>query len=75
MVISESTFSTLEVRLFLSRRGWPYACDCFTRDTVGTERVTADFVEKWFKGYFPAAWAFTEYRTLETQVAQHMEIA
>jgi hypothetical protein len=71
MAFSQSTFNTLEVRLFLNRK-YPYAAQCFAQD-FSADTVPSIQVEKWFKRYFPAELAFTEYRNLEANVTQTLQ--
>ena len=71
MAISQWTFNTLEVRLFLNRQ-YPYAAQCFAQDFT-TETVPAIKVEKWFKSYFPSNMNQYMYRLLEANVTQTLQ--
>lgn len=73
MALKSAKFKTLEVRQFLNRN-YPYAAQCFAQEHQ-SEEVPSTVVEKWFKTYFPAERAYTEYRNLECTVTQFANFA
>jgi hypothetical protein len=73
MALKSAKFKTLEVRQFLNRN-YPYAAQCFAQDHQ-SEEVASMEVEKWFKKYFAAEVAYSEYRNLECTATQFANFA
>lgn len=74
MAISQSTFRTNEVTLYLSHK-FPYASTCFSREMQKYgETVPSSVVENWFKYYFPSNINQFEFRKLESCVTQFIKL-
>ncbi len=73
MANSSWKFQTIAVRQYLAKK-FPYAEQCFAQDFVGTDMVSSTKVENWFKRYFPSELAFAEFRNMECQVSQYLQL-